>query len=95
MKSKFVCFKLSKTIIILFLIILLEIGFILFQVKELREGKSLEQIKEDMNQINEEKRVENKIENMNIIMPKEEENIVQNETIQKVEKKNMKLCQAV
>lgn len=87
MKAKVVCFKLSKTMIILFLIILLEIGFILFQVKELREEKSFEQIKEDMNQIKEEKRIENKIENENVIMPKEEGDIVKNKTIQKVLKK--------
>ena len=37
MKAKIVCFKLSKTKYILSLIILLEIGFILFQIKELRE----------------------------------------------------------
>lgn len=41
MKAKFVCFKLSIPICILFLIVILEIGFILFQIKSLREERKL------------------------------------------------------
>lgn len=37
MKAKIVCFKLSKTIYILAAIVLLQLGFIVFQIKELLE----------------------------------------------------------
>lgn len=51
MKAKFVCFKLSKTIIGLILIIILQLIFIVIGIKEVREQKSFEQIKENMNNI--------------------------------------------
>ena len=49
MKAKLVCFKLSKTMCVLGMIVLFEIGFILVQVNELREYRSFKQIQENMN----------------------------------------------
>lgn len=49
MKAKFVCFKLSKTIIGLILIILLQLIFIVMGIKEVREQESFVQIKENIN----------------------------------------------
>ncbi|MBO5479372.1 MAG: sortase [Clostridia bacterium] len=51
MKAKIVCFKLSKTVNILILIIILQIIFILFQIKELREERNFNQIQESVNEI--------------------------------------------
>lgn len=48
MKVKFACFKLSKTIIILNLIILLQIIFIVIGIIKIREEKNFEEIKEDV-----------------------------------------------
>lgn len=53
MKAKFVCFKLSKTMVILFFFIIIEIGFIILQLKELQETKSFKQMQESVNQIQE------------------------------------------
>lgn len=41
MKAKFVCFKLSIPVCMLCLIIVLEIVFIVFQIKGLREERKL------------------------------------------------------
>lgn len=49
MKAKLVCFKLSKIMCVLGMIVLFEIGFILVQVNELREYRSFKQIQENMN----------------------------------------------
>lgn len=46
MKAKFICFKLSKTIIILFLIIVLQIIFIVIGYVTLKEERSVEEIKQ-------------------------------------------------
>lgn len=51
MKAKIVCFKFSKTVKISILIILLQIGFIMFQIKELREVQSFNQIQESVNEM--------------------------------------------
>lgn len=48
MKVKFACFKLSKTIIILNLIILLQVIFIVIGIIKIREEKNFEEIKEDV-----------------------------------------------
>lgn len=48
MKVKFACFKLSKTIIILNLIILLQVIFIVVGIIKIREEKNFEEIKEDV-----------------------------------------------
>lgn len=48
MKVKFACFKLSKTIIILNLIILLQIIFIVVGIIKIREEKNFEEIKDDV-----------------------------------------------
>lgn len=48
MKVKFACFKLSKTIIILNLIILLQIIFIVIGIIKIREEKNFEEIKDDV-----------------------------------------------
>lgn len=59
MKAKIVCFKFSKTVNILILIIIFQIIFITFQIKELREYGSFNQIKESVNKIKNE--TENKL----------------------------------
>lgn len=51
MKAKFMCFKLSKTIIGLILIIILQLIFIAIGIKEVREQKSFEEIKEHINYV--------------------------------------------
>ncbi len=51
MKAKLVCFKLSKTMCILGMIVIFEIGFILVQVNELQEYKSFKQMQENVNKI--------------------------------------------
>ena len=48
MKVKFACFKLSKTIIILNLIILLQVIFIVIGIIKIREEKNFEEIKDDV-----------------------------------------------
>ena len=48
MKVKFACFKLSKTIIILNLIILLQVIFIVVGIIKIREEKNFEEIKDDV-----------------------------------------------
>lgn len=48
MKVKFACFKLSKTIIILNLIIFLQVIFIVVGIIKIREEKNFEEIKEDV-----------------------------------------------
>ena len=70
MKVKFACFKLSKTIIILNLIILLQVIFIVIGIIKIREEKNFEEIKDDVKnmentvQIQEEKEeTKNKITN--------------------------------
>lgn len=49
MKANFVCFKISKTIIILSLVILIELIFIFIGIKEMKEENSFEDIKEKIN----------------------------------------------
>ena len=51
MKAKIVCFKFYRTVKICILIILLQIGFIIFQIKELREVQSFNQIQESANEM--------------------------------------------
>lgn len=65
MKINFVCFKLSKTIIVLLLVIIIQILFIIIGLKDLKEYENLEQMQKDV--IN----VENtsKQEDVNIINP--------------------------
>ena len=46
MKANFVCFKISKTIIILSLVILIELLFIFIGINEKKEENSFEDIKE-------------------------------------------------
>ena len=48
MKVKFACFKLSKTIIILNLIIFLQVIFIVVGIIKIREEKNFEEIKDDV-----------------------------------------------
>ncbi len=49
MKANFVCFKLSKMIIGLILVILIQLIFITIGIKEIIETKSFEQMKENIN----------------------------------------------
>lgn len=53
MKAKLMCFKLSKTMCIVFCIIILEIVFILLQLKDLRETRNFQELKQNTNQIQE------------------------------------------
>ncbi len=53
MKAKLVCFKLSKTICILGMIVLMEMGFILVQINELRQYRSFKQMQESMKETKE------------------------------------------
>lgn len=64
MKAKIVCFKFSKTVKICILIILLQIGFIVYQIKELREVQSFNQIQESVSKIKEKKIIEQQNINM-------------------------------
>lgn len=79
MKINFVCFKLSKTVAILVLIILLQLIFIAIGIKEIRETRNFEQIKSDVEKIS--KTSNNIKENCLIESINEiqiEENVVQN-----------------
>lgn len=53
MKANFVCFKLSKTVAILVIIILLQLVFIAIGIKEILETKNFVQIQDDVNRLNE------------------------------------------
>lgn len=72
MKTNFVCFKLSKTVIILALIILVQIIVIGIEIKEVLETKNLEQIQNNINKV--EQRVENIVENSTT--QKQENNVI-------------------
>lgn len=74
MKVKFACFKLSKTVIILNLVIILQIIFILIGIVKIREEKNFEQINQDAkNMVNiVQTQKENKVENINTIKTNEE-----------------------
>lgn len=75
MKTNFVCFKLSKTVIILALIILVQIIVIGVEIKEVIETKNLEQIQSNIN------KVENNVENIveNSITQIQESNVIKEE----------------
>lgn len=83
MKTNFVCFKLSKTVIILTLIILVQIIVIGLEIKEVLETKNLEQIQGNI------QNVENKIENTvkTPVEPKQESNEIIEEQENKKEEK--------
>lgn len=83
MKTNFVCFKLSKTVIILTLIILVQIIVIGLEIKEILETKNLEQIQGNI------QNVENKIENTvkTPVEPKQESNEIIEEQENKKEEK--------
>lgn len=83
MKTNFVCFKLSKTVIILTLIILIQIIVIGLEIKEVLETKNLEQIQGNIQNI------ENKIENTAEmpVEPKQESNEIIEEQENKKEEK--------
>lgn len=83
MKTNFVCFKLSKTVIILTLIILIQIIVIGLEIKEVLETKNLEQIQGNIQNI------ENKIENTvkMPVEPKQESNEIIGEQENKKEEK--------
>ncbi len=74
MKVKFACFKLSKTVIILNLVIILQIIFILIGIVKIREEKNFEQINQDAkNMVNiVQTQKENKVENINTIKTNKE-----------------------
>ncbi len=66
MKANFVCFKISKAIIILLLVILTELIFIFIGINEIKEENSFEDIKEKItkNEITQDSTInKNSIEN--------------------------------
>lgn len=77
MKINFVCYKMSKTIIVFLLIILVQIIFIIIGIKDLKEDKNLENIKNEV--IN----IENSAKKNNIY-EKDKRNIIQNEGLNNV-----------
>lgn len=83
MKTNFVCFKLSKTVIILALIILVQIIVIGVEIKEVLETKNLEQIQSNINKV--EEKVENILENPTT--QKQESNVIIEEQVKTKEKK--------
>ena len=86
MKANFVCFKISKTIIILLLVILTELIFIFIGINEMKEENSFEDIKEKItkNEITQDSTInKNSIENyINIT----EENKTENNSLKEEEK---------
>lgn len=83
MKINFVCFKLSKTVIILTLIILVQIIVIGLEIKEVLETKNLEQIQGNIQNI--ENKIENTVEMP--VEPKQESNEIIEEREKKKEEK--------
>lgn len=83
MKTNFVCFKLSKTVIILTLIILVQIIVIGLEIKEVLETKNLEQIQGNIQNI--ENKIENTVEMP--VEPKQESNEIIKEQEKKKEEK--------
>lgn len=86
MKTNFVCFKLSKTVIILALVILVQIIVIGVEIKEVIETKNLEQIQSNIN------KVENNVENIveNSITQIQESNVIKEEQEKSKEEKQEK-----
>lgn len=85
MKAKIVCFKFSKTVNILILITILEIVFIVFQIKELREDRSFNQIQESVNRI--ENEIENETESKLEVSKNEKNNQIEQNVIKQEVKK--------
>lgn len=86
MKANFVCFKLSKTVIILILVIIIQLVFIVIGIKNIRETKSFEQMKEVIIQNKEEKLIESPNIEMETKENVEEENklnVEKSETLRK------------
>lgn len=79
MKVNFICFKLSKTVVMLITIIFVQIILIIWGIKEIRETNSFEQIQNDVN------RITNKIELQN--QKDADENVEYNKTLQEEEQK--------
>ena len=77
MKANFVCFKLSKTLIILIIVILIQLIFIIVQIKDIREIRSFEQIKEYIKDISTKTQIQNIImENNNDITNIAQQNLI-------------------
>lgn len=96
MKANFVCFKISKTIIILLLVILTELIFIFIGINEMKEENSFEDIKEKItkNEITQDSTInKNSIDNYtnitNNIENKTENNSLKEEKEALEEYKNM------
>ncbi len=93
MKANFVCFKISKTIIILLLVILTELIFIFIGINEMKEENSFEDIKEKItkNEITQDSTInKNSIDNYtNNVENKTENNSLKEEKEVLEEYKNM------
>lgn len=96
MKANFLCFKLSKTIILLLLTILIEIIFIIVGIRNIKEEKSFEDIKKkiDSNVITQDNTMnKNSISNdtnvQNNIEQKNENDVSKEDTKALEEYKNM------
>lgn len=99
MKAKFLCFKISKTVSMLVIIILVQLIFIIIGIKEIKESISFEQMKEDV------KKYDNTLkEERNIVIYKNEnlkeeadkgeikgnQNIIKNEIEKQVKNESLK-----
>ena len=84
MKANFLCFKLSKTVILLLLMILIEIIFIIVGIVRIKEENSFEDIKKkiDSNFITQDdtiNKISNDVNSTNNIEQKSESNISKEE----------------
>ncbi len=94
MKANFLCFKLSKTVILLLLMILIEIIFIIVGIVRIKEENSFEDIKKkiDSNFITQDdtiNKISNDVNSTNNIEQKSESNISKEEIKTLEEYKNM------
>lgn len=92
MKANFVCFKISKTIIILLLVILTELIFIFIGINEMKEENSFEDIKEQItkNEITQDNTInKNSTDNYTSITNNIENNVSKEEIQELEEYKNI------
>lgn len=64
MKANFICFKLSKTMVMLIVIILIQLTLIIWEIKEIKEINSFEQMQNEINTLSNKIEVENVIEDI-------------------------------
>lgn len=84
MKANFICFKLSKTMVMLIAIIFIQLTLIIWGIKEIRETSSFEQIQSDTNTI-----IKNEINNETVNQLTTSEIETNQESIKLEQYKNM------